>query len=240
MKLTNLADACRRSGLKVVTIDGWQTRGRPASTGGFAPRGVLCHHTGDRSDGLAYANWLANVGRSDLPAPLCQLSIDRQGVVYVIAAGRANHAGKAKASGPMPAGDGNELYIGIEAQNTGSEGWTAVQRDAYVRLCAALCAHYGWSADHVRAHKETSITGKWDPGAIDMAAFRDAVAQHLSAPTPTPVQEDDMPLNDADKKWIADTIAAANKRSNDLNRNRYSDLRGLLVKILEAVTAGKA
>lgn len=185
-RLTDLATAVRASGLRVVEISGWQTRGRPSSTGSFNPKGVLCHHTGSSEDGRKYADWLAKVGRSDLPAPLCHLSLDREGTVYVIAAGRANHAGKAKASGPMPAGDGNALYVGIEAQNTGSEGWghkgtdahgkTITQREAYERLCAALCRHYGWPASHVRAHRETSVTGKWDPGRMDMNEHRAAVA----------------------------------------------------------------
>lgn len=172
MMLTDLADACRGSGLKLVEIPGWETRGRPASTGGFDPQGILCHHTGGAANDRAYAEWMALTGRSDLPAPLAQLALDRQGTVYVLAAGRANHAGAAKASGPLPAGDGNSLYVGIEAMNTGSEDWTAVQYAAYVALCAALCDHYGWSADHVRAHRETSTTGKWDPGLLDMPTFR--------------------------------------------------------------------
>lgn len=164
MMLTNLATAVRKSGLEVVEIPGWENRGRPASTGGFNPRGVLCHHTGASSDARSYVDWMATVGRSDLPAPLCQLALGRTGVVYVCAAGRSNHAGSAKAVQGVPAGDGNELWLGIEAMNTGSEGWTDRQWDAYVRLCAALCDFYGWPRSHVAAHAETSSTGKWDPG----------------------------------------------------------------------------
>ena len=203
MSLPTLAEACRTSGLKVVELDGWQTRGRPSSTGGFMPSGVLCHHTGsydgltDATDDATYARWLATVGRSDLPAPLCHLSLSAEGVVYVCAAGRANHAGTAKATGPMPAGDGNYMYIGIEAMNSGSQGWGSVgsdasgapvtQGEAYARLCAALCRHYGWEASHVRAHRETSVTGKWDPGLLDMDQHRADVARLINAP-----QEDDM------------------------------------------------
>lgn len=180
----DLAKAARKSGLKVVVLPGWKRRGRPASTGGFAPRGVLAHHTASRDDSRRYAEWLALTGRSDLPAPLCQLALSRKGVVYVCAAGRANHAGKAKASGPMPLGDGNELYIGIEAFNDGYEGWTAKQYNAYVRLCAALCRHYGWPATHVRGHKETSTTGKIDPGKMDMRKFRTKIGARLHKKKP--------------------------------------------------------
>ena len=41
----NLPTTLRARGLRVVEVDGWHGRGRPASTGGFDPVGVLCHHT---------------------------------------------------------------------------------------------------------------------------------------------------------------------------------------------------
>lgn len=197
MLLHDLADACRKSGLKVVELPEWRTRTRPGS---FAPRGVLVHHTGGDSDTRAYVDWMALEGRSDLPAPLSQLALSRTGVVYVLAAGRANHGGEAQASGPMPAGDANALYIGIEALNNGTEGWTPTQYAAYVALCAALCEHYGWPAAHVRAHRETSVTGKWDPGRLDMDRFRTDIAN---------LQGDDMTDDDREllRQIAADTKA---------------------------------
>jgi hypothetical protein len=148
---------------------------------------VLCHHTASSSNGQAAIPLLVN-GRSDLPGPLCQLSLDRQGVVYVVAAGRANHAGVAKPSGTVAGGDGNVLYIGIEAQNEGTgEPWPKAQYDAYVTLCAALCVEItGNSVNTVRAHKETSVTGKIDPAGptpyestFDMDKFRARVARSI-------------------------------------------------------------
>lgn len=183
--LKDLADVLRAGGCKVVEIDGWRSRGRDASHGGFDPVGVLWHHTGSSADGKEYARWLATVGRSDLPAPLCQLSIGRDGTVYVCAAGRANHAGTAKASGSVAAGDGNALYVGVECQNTGSEGWSRPQRDAMVRAGVALAKMLGTSAQAQRGHKETSVTGKWDPGLLDMDQFRGEIALGL-APKPEP------------------------------------------------------
>lgn len=183
--LTDLADVLRAAGLHVVEVPGWKTRGRPVSTGGFDPQGNLFHHTGGKSNSRAYAEWLAKVGRIDLPAPLCQLSVARDGTVYVCAAGRANHAGKAKASGPCPAGDGNELYLGWECMNTGSEGWSRAQYRAMTVGAAATSKHYGWGPNHNRGHKETSVTGKWDPGHLDMGKFRDDVAARMA---PTPMQ----------------------------------------------------
>src|SRR4051795_12520666 len=90
----------RKHGLKVVEVDGWYDRGRPSSTGELNPVGVLCHHTATtKSTSITNVLKLLRVGRSDLPGPLCQFSLGRDGTVYVVAAGRANHAGKAKTSG---------------------------------------------------------------------------------------------------------------------------------------------
>jgi hypothetical protein len=184
--LTDLADLCRKAGLEVVEIDGWKTRGRPRSKGPFTPAGVLWHHTGGPGGGKAYAEWLAKTGRSDLPAPLCHLSVGRDGTVYVCAAGRANHAGKAKPSGTMAGGDGNAMYVGVECQNTGTEGWSKPQYAAMVTLGAALARRLGSSVEAQRGHKETSVTGKWDPGDLSMSKFRGDIKAELDRARPVP------------------------------------------------------
>lgn len=243
--LTDLADVVRRSGLRVVELDGWRSRGRPASTGGFDPSGVLCHHTGsydsltDAENDLDYARWMATVGRSDLPAPLCHLALSAEGVVYVVAAGRANHAGDARATGPMPGGDGNALYVGIEAMNSGSQGWDSrgvdaagepvTQGEAYARLCAALCIGYGWPADHVRAHRETSLTGKWDPGLLDMDQHRRATAAQITAQEdPMAKYEDQLAEIQQTTKRIERIVTASRERERrtiELLRKLRKDVR---------------
>lgn len=179
----------RAAGLTVVEVDGWQTRGRPVSTGEFSPSGVLCHHTatGPKNSNAAVVKLLVN-GRSDLPGPLAQFGLARNGTVYLIASGRANHAGKAKASGNMPAGDGNEEYIGIEAFNDGvGEPWSNIQKNAYALLCAVLSVKITHNSEKsVRGHKETSVTGKIDP-KFDMVAFRSAVKAKIEALTAKPI-----------------------------------------------------
>jgi hypothetical protein len=177
--LTDLADVLRRAGLDVEEVPGWQTRGRP---GVFDPIGVLCHHTG--SDGPTLATEYG----------YAQLALGRGGTFYVLAAGRANHAGRAKLiAGLRPSytgasyADGNSQLLGIEAMNNGTEGWTPAQYRAYIRGCAALNARYGWPVSRTLGHKETSLSGKWDPGGIDMPEFRDDVASVDLQ------EEDDMP-----------------------------------------------
>lgn len=186
---SNTPAILRAAGLTVVEVDGWQTRGRPVSTGEFSPSGVLCHHTatGPKTSNAAVVNLLVK-GRSDLPGPLCQFGLARNGTVYLIASGRANHAGKAKASGNMPAGDGNEEYIGIEAFNDGvGEKWSDVQKNAYALLCAVLSVKITKNSEKsVRGHKETSVTGKIDP-TFDMAAFRAGVAVKIKQISAKPI-----------------------------------------------------
>lgn len=180
----DLPQRLRAAGLKVVEIDGWRDRGRPSSTGGFNPVGVLAHHTAtSKASSDAAVVRLLVAGRSDLPGPLCHFGLGRDGTVYVIAAGRANHAGVAKASGTVAAGDGNELYIGIEAFNDGvGEVWPEGQLEAYALLCATLSKEITHnSVNTVRGHKETSVTGKIDP-TFNMDAFRARVAAKMAAP----------------------------------------------------------
>jgi hypothetical protein len=197
--LTDLVDVLRAAGLKVVEIPGWKTRGRPGS---FAPTRVLAHHTGGKSDSRAYVDWMATDGRSDLKPPLAQLALDRSGTWFVMAAGRANHAGQCKPIDGLKTygdgrnyGDGNAQMVGVEAMNTGSEGWAPPQYDSYVRGVSALTKHYGWRPP--LGHRETSLSGKPDPGRMDLDDFR----RDVKADNPTP-QEDDVQLSD--KVRVAD------------------------------------
>lgn len=223
--LLDLAQVVRKSGLIVVELDGWRNNSSP---GGEDYKGVLCHHTGgydeigDTSSDLAYARWLAFTGRPDLPPPLCNLGLSAESVVYVTASGNANHAGRARASGPMPAAnDGSRIYVGIEAYNSGSQGWSSKGKDAdgntitqyegYARLCAALCEGYKWPASHVRAHRETSVTGKWDPGLLNMTKFRGDVALAMR-------READMGLDKAEKEWLENQFEAIREQLKKIDK----------------------
>ena len=199
----NTPEILRRHGLKVKVVPGWKTRGRPASTGGFSPVGVLCHHTATTvAWTLAAVLRLLTGGRSGLPGPLCQFGLDRSGTVWLVAAGRANHAGVARSVGSVAGGDGNELYFGIEAFNSGTgESWPAVQYNAYVLLAAVLQVEFTKnSARAVAGHKETSTTGKVDP-TFDMNVFRQRVAAMMEQidkddTTPKPVYRGEL-IDDA-------------------------------------------
>lgn len=171
--------------------------------GTFAPEGVLVHHTATKGPGLT----TVQRGRPDLRGPLCNLNLTRSGVFNVVSDGVAWHAGGGSTQlhrevlrDIAPTGTakerglrddfsgGNHVYIGIEVDNDGvGEPAPPVQLDALVRGCAALCRHFGWSANRVIGHKEHTAR-KIDPAFIRMADLRERVAAAL-APVP---EEDDM------------------------------------------------
>lgn len=196
--LTWLADELRAEGCKVREYDGWKSRGRPASTGSFNPYAVLQHHTGTKT---SYSNPAPTLsmcvhGRSDLPGPLCQVMIGYDGTCHVIAAGRANHAGECNGNGPTSPGDGNAQMVGFELDYSGSQPVSPEQADAAVRAAAAVLRRFGRDGSYCRGHKETSSTGKWDPGrngssdpAYDMGVVRGYINDRLAGGS----GDDDMP-----------------------------------------------
>jgi peptidoglycan hydrolase-like protein with peptidoglycan-binding domain len=181
-QLTWLATVLKNAGLKVSEVPGWQNRGRPTPMG--TVKGVMCHHTAtpnaqDRN--MPTLNVLTN-GRDDLPGPLSQLGLGRDGTFFIIAAGRCNHAGPGTWQGET---NGNGSFIGIEAENDGRQAWPAVQLEAYRQGVAAILTHIGASEQMCCGHKEfaTPLGRKNDP-TIDMARFRAEVKALMDGTTP--------------------------------------------------------
>lgn len=164
--LTWLPQVLRAAGLKVAEQPGWATAGR-AEMG--TVRGIICHHTGVQNPKRANMPTLRalSAGRPDLPGPLSQLGLGLDGTYYIIAAGRANHAG----SGVWKGVTGNSSLIGIEGENSGQDPWPDVQMDAYRRGVAAILTRLGLSSDMVCGHREYAPKRKWDP-TFDMDVFR--------------------------------------------------------------------
>jgi len=182
--LTWLLQVLQDAGLKVAPVDGWDGRGNGDVR---ATVGVMCHHTaGPRNGNMPSLNTLLN-GRPDLPGPLAQLGLGRDGTFYIVAAGRCNHAGQGSWQGVTT---GNSSFIGIEAENTGLSDdtpWPDVQMDAYRRGVAAILERIGQTADFVAGHKEYALpAGRKDDPDFDMVAFRSGVAAILAGTAPTP------------------------------------------------------
>jgi hypothetical protein len=208
---TWLTKAFDKWGVKYRVVAGWETRGRPISAGYFDPNALLNHHTGTKSSATNPNPSLRTLieGRSDLKGPLCQVSTGYDGVTTIIAAGRANHAGKARATMGNPAGDGNAMYLANEVATNGTQKMPQVQYDAVVLVNVAILDHFGYTtAAKAGLHHTTSLSGKWDLGAgtgeiepYDLAKLRADVTARLKAgqpgtPTPTSPKEDAMPALD--------------------------------------------
>lgn len=171
MLLTNLADVCRKTGLKVVEIPGWRTRGHGEFTDLQA---IINHHTATPNSIKGDYPTLATVrdGRPGLDGPLSQLGLGRSGTIYVISAGVAWHAGATFYSW-----QNNWHALGIEAEHPGgSTPWPSVQYGAYVLLNRVLADSYGISYRDILGHKEIAypLGRKSDPN-FSMPGMRSAV-----------------------------------------------------------------
>lgn len=185
LPLTWMATVLRDAGLKVAEQPGWKTRGKSS----FGPaKGVMLHHTAGPKNGNMPSLGIVTNGRPGLSGPLSQLCLGRDGTFFVVAAGRANHAGRGKWQGVT---SGNTHFIGIEAENTGKSNdfpWPEVQMDAYRRGVAALLTKIG--ADPVMAcgHKEYALPkGRKPDPLFNMNTFRAQVAAIMNGTAPAPV-----------------------------------------------------
>lgn len=164
-----LPDVLKSAGLKVSLVDGWENRGHGDVDNIF---GILCHHTaGPKNGNMPSLNTLIK-GRPDLPGPLSQLGLGRDGTYYVIAAGKCNHAGPGFWKGVTR---GNSNFIGIEAENTGvpSDQWPEVQMEAYRHGVATILKHIGRGAEFCAGHKDYALPqGRKNDPNFDMEAFR--------------------------------------------------------------------
>jgi hypothetical protein len=157
----------RAEGLSVHEHAGWRTHERDDETGKpFGPViGVLIHHTAGHGDREICFN-----GRSDLPGPLCHGWLGKTDGLWLLSAGRANHAGlvdldvlnalRAESS-PLPKddqanADGNDCLYGLEIENLGNgvDQYPVSQYTQAVLWAAAICRAHGWSEKSVAGHKE--------------------------------------------------------------------------------------
>lgn len=186
----------RAAGVTVREASGWQDRGNGQSS---AYEGGLVHHTatgfGIAMPGTGQGNLLIN-GRPDLKGPLCNYAGNDDGSLTVIAAHPANHAGASggRSMGPLPTTSlFNRRVLGLEIVYPGTTPMRAAQYQSALVWARVVADVVGdGDIERVRAHAETSITGKFDPGdapgrTIDMAAFRRAASSIL---------EDDMSVYD--------------------------------------------
>jgi hypothetical protein len=189
MRDTGIAERLRGFGLSVVEVAGWQERGSTS----FDPRGSVHHHTAGAAAGNVPSLKVCVDGRSDLPGPLCNVLIARDNTCFVIASGRANHAGRGSWKGLS----GNSSVWGVEHENvgTGAEPWRPDQVDTAARVHAALISGRATAA-MVCQHREWAPGRKVDAFHVDGDGFRAQVDSALQgrAPTPEAGNQEDEPM----------------------------------------------
>ncbi|MFJ4013918.1 N-acetylmuramoyl-L-alanine amidase [Streptomyces sp. NPDC090026] len=219
-----LLRALREEGLRVVEYRNWRTHNRNHK-GPWGPvNGVMVHHT--VTSGTDHSVALCYDGYAALPGPLCHGVIAKDGTVYLVGHGRANHAGLGDddvlraviAETALPPDrvadtDGNARFYGFEAINLGDgqDPWPEAQLDAIEKAAAAVCRAHGWGAPSVIGHLEWQ-PGKPDPRGFTMASMRSRIAERLDhpagwnrptstpstppAPAPAPAEGDTLRLGD--------------------------------------------
>jgi hypothetical protein len=160
MRDLGIADRLRAAGLRVVEVAGWQTAGSDS----FAPGGSVNHHTAGPSSGSSPSLLTCIEGRPDLPGPLCSVYQSREpstDIAYVIASGRANHAGEGSWRGLS----GNASVYGLEVEHDGTTALPQARIEYAARIHAAMftgdpgmvCQHREWTTRKIDA--ATNVDG---------------------------------------------------------------------------------
>jgi len=223
-----LGEWLREAGLVVHETPGWLGRGAELT----APiGGVVCHHTAS-APGRDMPTLLTLIhGRPDLAGPLAQIGGSRSGEVWLIAAGKANHAGGGSYPTVPRLAGGNSHLVGIEWENSGlGERWTRQQLDAYVRVCGTLCTRLGLHTSQVISHYEWAKppgrkpdpAGPWEGGGdwysggvwqfgnrtATAAAFRTRVHAYREGDDMTDAERALLAAAAADAKWCREQLTA--------------------------------
>lgn len=199
----------------------------------FAPAWQIFHHTASAAGPNAPALGICTNGRSDLAGPLCNILVGRDGTMFYVAAGRANHAGL----GRYPDGTtGNHLSIGWECENNGvGEPWPERQLDAIARGQAAVGAHLGLGADRVIYHRTYAPTRKIDPAGPgipqDVTIWQARVAAATQGAEMTDTEWDK--LGDWMQDQTRNVVAAVDTATGELRDEVRADRR-MMLDIIDA------
>lgn len=203
----------RDAGLATITIPGWDTRGGNT----YAYEGHVIHdtvgwgHTHGDAPTLDYITYTSKI------APLSNCVVGYSGTIYLVAARRANHAGRGsrKVLAEIRAGQepqehrslwdrlhwvsGNGTFWGweVECNPTLGETWTPAQRDAVRIGAAAINRAAGWPAARTIGHKEWAPWRKPDPASVNCPTFRARIAETMHdrpAPAPPTSEDDEMEI----------------------------------------------
>lgn len=205
---TSIAQRCRDAGLRVIEVAGWQRRGRPYD---FRPRGSVNHHTAGGANGKTPSlNGVINGFAGSAPGPLANALQSREpdgnDIIYVVAAGVSNHAGR----GGWRGLSGNSSVFGLEIEHVGTVPLPEGRQRIAARFHAAM-AKGRWGPEMVCQHREWNPANKIDAATrVDPGQFRTWVAEALRLPVPKPPENkppggvDDMVIVGLDKVGVPD------------------------------------
>jgi hypothetical protein len=164
MRVSELTGRLRLYGLTVVEVAGCHTRGLEFPS---RPDGAIRHWTAGPISGVTPTLGVVTNGRSDLVGPLCNVyqsrSVDAAGldIAYVVATGKANHAGEGTWNGTT----GNYGFLGLEIEWAGPTENFLVRRrketsERIMRAMLDCCA--GVNPNDVCEHREYAPKRKID------------------------------------------------------------------------------
>jgi hypothetical protein len=218
-----LIDVLQEAGVRCQVNDineGWERRSR--SSGGFSapPLGVCWHHTASSASVNSDLSYMIN-GSPD--RPIGNMLLDRDGIVWPIAAGAANTQGKGGPTpfsrGTVPLDQGNTTMWGIEAQNNGvGQEWPQAQIDSYFRCNQALAELFGNQVTDCVSHQgyaptrkidpatAAAVQGPWRPGSVTSSGTWSVddirnEARRRSTSVPPPQPPDPQPQPEADEEY---------------------------------------
>lgn len=211
---TGIASRLRAAGLDVREVKDWKTRGRDfaGTSGPFKPIGSVNHHTAGPPETPTSKTPSLNIcifGRSDLPGPLCNVYLGYDDIVYVVAAGVANHAGLPD-GGVCRGMRGNSQAYGLEIEHTGKSPLPIDRARIAARIHAALLWRQNIKASQVVQHWEWAPSRKVDLGTnmhpgtnLTSNGFRDMVARELAKLIPV-------------EKWVVSYLNQKRARVTDV------------------------
>lgn len=183
----------RSWGFVVEEVPGWERRG----LGAVRVLWAVWHHTaGPQKSGARASLHTVTFGRPGLRNALCNTYTDRDGVIFMVAARLAYHAGKGIITS-------NSTSTGHEAENDGvGEVWKDRHYWSQVALAAAESLVFGLDASHHIDHREHAPGRKIDRTGINSDQFRRDVASFIAAK----YKEATVPLSDEDIQRIRQAI----------------------------------
>ena len=182
---------------------------------------IVLHHTAGGGD--AGDIRIVRDGRSDLPGPLSQLVLKRNGQPHLIAVGVCWHAYGTIAYRGVPARSGNYWSIGIEGVSNGYNDWTPEQRREYPRVVAALLKDIGLPSDAFIFHRDYQPGEKIDPAGFTRDWFQAEVNRHYnSGGTPTAPVKGDIEKKRDVSPWLGNKLFTEPERVCPDGKGRYA------------------